>query len=319
MDYSYFSTVPTAYNSYGGGLPPNPAVQQPQAVTHNISEGQYSSASPDVPEQAYGSYPHHPSYIPQYEPNSLAPDLNVTGTSLDHRSINGGQGPDMEGERGGGRSSSEEKDALTPAKSRRKAQNRAAQRAFRERKERHVKELEQKVASLEQTSNNLMADNQRLKREIQRISTENEILRATSNAPAASSAQQHHHHHHGGGGGSSKDNRGATMPGSVTGPTKYSPADFYNSIIQAHRDKTPTHRLTVSEHTGERLLGARATWDLIQNHPLFKQGIVDVAQVSDRLRKVVQCDGQGPAFEERCILDAIEESVVSRAPRGRGL
>ena len=163
------------------------------------------------------------------------------------------------------------------------------------------------MASLEQTSNNLMVDNQRLKREIQRISTENEILRATSNAAPASSHQHRT--------ASSKDNH----PSSVTGPTKYSPADFYNSIIQAHRDKTPTHRMTVSEHTGERLLGARATWDLIQNHPLFKQGLVDVAQVSDRLKKAVQCDGQGPAFEERCILDAIEESVHAAGARGRAL
>lgn len=177
------------------------------------------------------------------------------------------------------------------------------------------------MASLEQASNNLMADNQRLKRELQRLSTENEILRATSAAgltPTSSSRtgrmttnkDQHHHQH-------------PMMPASVTGPMKYSPADFYNSIIQAHRDKMPAHRMTVSEHTGERLLGARATWDLIQNHPLFKQGLVDVAQVSDRLKKVVQCDGQGPAFEERCILDAIEESVAvasaaAAAGGGRG-
>ena len=55
---------------------------------------------------------------------------------------------------------------------------RGSQRAFRERKERHVRELEEKVNNLEQASSNLVADNERLKRELARFTTENEILRA---------------------------------------------------------------------------------------------------------------------------------------------
>jgi hypothetical protein len=54
------------------------------------------------------------------------------------------------------------------------------QRAFRERKERHVKELEAKLTSLQNQSSTLNGENERLRRELAKIATENEILRATS-------------------------------------------------------------------------------------------------------------------------------------------
>ena len=62
---------------------------------------------------------------------------------------------------------------------------------------------------------------------------------------------------------------------------------------------------------GERLLAAGATWDYIIRHPLFMRGLVDVGDVSERLKKCAKCDGQGPVFEERAIIDAIEKSVAS--------
>ncbi|KAI9778617.1 MAG: hypothetical protein M1839_008011 [Geoglossum umbratile] len=188
-----------------------------------------------------------------------------------------------------GRSSSEEKESLTPAQSRRKAQNRAAQRAFRERKERHVKDLEQKLTTLEQSSSTLMADNERLKRELQKVATENEILRATG-----------------------INGRGSVdSGGSIVGPMSYSPSEFYSNLLRSHDNKTPSHRITVSDVTGERLLGAGATWDAIQEHQLFKKGLVDVGDVCDRLKNLAKCDGQGPVFEERDIRLAIEASAAS--------
>jgi len=72
----------------------------------------------------------------------------------------------------------------------------------------------------------------------------------------------------------------------------------------------PSHRVVVSEN-GEKLLAAGATWDYIIKHPLFLQGRVDVGDVSERLKKKAKCDGQGPVFEEREILEAIEKSVAS--------
>jgi len=62
----------------------------------------------------------------------------------------------------------------------RKAQNRAAQRAFRERKERHVKELEAKVAELEQMTQKVADENNRLKNKLQTLESENAMLKGSN-------------------------------------------------------------------------------------------------------------------------------------------
>lgn len=124
------------------------------------------------------------------------------------------------------------------------------------------------------------------------MSTENEVLRATSGIQ--------------GGGPSSSLSPEPT----TTGPMHYSPSDFYTNVLAGHANKTPSHRIVTSDE-GERLLAAGATWDLITSHELFKRGLVDIADVSDRLRTQARCDGQGPVFSERAILAAIDESVAN--------
>lgn len=181
---------------------------------------------------------------------------------------------------------------MTPAQSKRKAQNRAAQRAFRERKERHVRELEEKVSALEQESTTLAADNERLKRELAKFATENEVLRATTGQLASSQG------------------RHLDSEPTITGPMKYTPTDFYTNLVPKG-EPAPTHRVTVCEKTGERLLDAGATWDLIQGHELYKQGLVDIGDVSNRLKGMAQCNGQGPAFREGQVLQAIEASAAA--------
>lgn len=167
-----------------------------------------------------------------------------------------------------------------------------SQRAFRERKERHARELEDKVTSLEEASKTLQENNERLKRELARYTTENEILRATS--------------HHSGRGNVNEN------PEPVPGPMRYTPTDFYSTLMPngPPRPSSPHHRLTVCPVTGEKLLGASATWDLIQQHELFKRGQVDIGDVTERLKGMSQCDGQGPAFKESQVRQAIEESAA---------
>ncbi|CAG8544896.1 15368_t:CDS:10 [Acaulospora colombiana] len=67
----------------------------------------------------------------------------------------------------------------TPS-SKRKAQNRAAQRAFRERKERYVKELESKIEELESLSAKSVQENQQLKKLVEKLQDENFLLKQTS-------------------------------------------------------------------------------------------------------------------------------------------
>lgn len=139
---------------------------------------------------------------------------------------------------------------------------------------------------MESASKNISAENERLKIQLQKASTENEILKATSSSTYSNS------------------------PPTTSGPLRYSPTDFYSEVLQSHDNKTPSHRIVVSEG-GERLFAAGAAWDYIIGHPLFLRGLVDVGDVSERLKSLARCDGQGPVFEEREIIRAIELSVAS--------
>lgn len=159
------------------------------------------------------------------------------------------------------------------------------QRAFRERKERHVKDLESKLHSLSAHSSTLLTDNERLKRELQRLATQNEILRATASQPTPV----------------------ARAPSPIHGPQTYSPTDFQAAVGEAN------HPLSFEDFggpEGNRLLAVGATWDYIINHESYQKGHVDVADVHRRLKGRAACDGRGPAFKESEVLRAIEESVI---------
>ncbi|KAJ4386237.1 AP-1-like transcription factor [Gnomoniopsis smithogilvyi] len=238
---------------------------------------------------------HHPSVHTNGQPQPSHPAINgATGAAVKPTQLPGlamtKSEPMGDLDRQGSNSADEEE--LTPAQSRRKAQNRAAQRAFRERKERHVKDLEAKLASLEAAQQETATENEKLKRDLQKVSTENEILRATSSV-------------RGEGGGSPSQQTMMT-----TGPMEYNPTDFYSNVLSLHPNKTPSHRIVTSD-SGQRLYAAGATWDFIIGHELYKRGLVDIADISNRLKHQAQCDGQGPVFEEKAILEAIEQSVAS--------
>ena len=161
------------------------------------------------------------------------------------------------------------------------------------------------MASLEAAQSQTTSENEKLKRDLQKISTENEILRATSSMQQA--------HNNGGNGGGAGGGSSMSPPGgapTTTGPMEYNPTDFYSDLLANHANKTPSHRIVESE-TGERLLAAGATWELIINHELFRRGMVDVGDVSERLKNQAKCDGQGPVFEESAVRRAIEQSVAS--------
>lgn len=196
--------------------------------------------------------------------------------------------------RRGDSQSAEEGDKLTPSQHKRKAQNRAAQRAFRERKERHVKELEAKLASMEAERQKTTTENEKLKRDLQKISTENQILRATTSLSSPNGS--------GGGGG------GGQQP-LMTGPQEYKPTDFFSTLLAGHDNKSLNHRIVVSE-SGERLYDASATWEYIINHDHYQNSRLDLADISNRLKGQAKCDGQGPVFEERAIREAIEYSMA---------
>lgn len=264
---------PAASRFPGPPTPPN----QSSVFGHNQHQLQQHQQHQQPPQHHHDGL-NDPAAAVNGLPHSISPSLDKSEPS-----------PDDDGAQGRN-NGSEDDDSMTPAQSRRKAQNRAAQRAFRERKEKHVKDLETKLASLEAAQQHASKENERLKRDLQKMSTENEILRATS----AVGGNSNHH---------------SPEPIS-TGPLKYSPTDFYSNVLQDHNNKLPSHRIVTAEN-GERLLAAGSAWDFIIAHDLFKRGLVDVGNVSDILKSSARCDGQGPVFSERAILHAIEQSVAS--------
>ncbi|KAI9668739.1 MAG: hypothetical protein M1829_005279 [Trizodia sp. TS-e1964] len=151
----------------------------------------------------------------------------------------------------------------------RRSSSEEKQRAFRERKERHVKDLEVKLAALKQSVSKLTADNERLQGEVHRLTRKNKVLRASE--PAA------------------EEGGAAEAPASeVMGRMEYSPTDFYSTMLQSHAKQVVSYGIFVNELTGGRLLAPGATWDVLQEHPLFRKGLVDVGDVCDRLQKIAQ-------------------------------
>ena len=163
-----------------------------------------------------------------------------------------------------------------------------------------MKDLEAKLTTLEHQSASLNGENEQLKKQLTKIATENEILRATS------------------GGHGPGPHPFAEEPDDITatGPMHYSPRDFYSKLgdpsrLPGDRRYVSSQRIIISAETGERLLTASATWDYIQAHELHRKGLVDIGGVCDRLKKLARCDGQGPVFEERDVRNAIKESAVA--------
>lgn len=75
------------------------------------------------------------------------------------------------------------KPLMSEPSSKRKAQNRAAQRAFRERKEKHLKDLEDKVDELQKTADMTKTENSELKAKIDKMTVElNEYKKKLNNS-----------------------------------------------------------------------------------------------------------------------------------------
>ncbi|KAK5091881.1 AP-1-like transcription factor [Exophiala xenobiotica] len=316
-DFSYFNTAPVPYNFFG--LPPTPQSDTPRPEQYKNFHVNNEHFDP-----AFAAFQQNFQYDPTQfvaQPHPHAPSIQQNRhsiASLPDPSLDPSQDFDdieisPQDQQGLPRSSSEEKDNLTPQQNKRKAQNRAAQRAFRERKEKHVKELEARNTSLQHEHMSLQNEVERLRRELVRANTENEILRATSgsssNGPTPFLL------------GADRDDLDSI---NITpGPLGYTPTD-YSSKLRATKDGTtewsPNSKwaqfgtlttVAVDEENGEPLYSAGQTWDYIQGHELFKRGLVDVGDVCERLKKVAKCDGQGPVFQEGDIRKAIQESAVA--------
>jgi hypothetical protein len=158
-----------------------------------------------------------------------------------------------------------------------------------------VKDLENKLSALESSTHSLQSDNERLKLALQRARTENEILRATTGQSPTSSRPV----------SVSYPSPGAHLPLEDDKDDDYNVQSLSNGSVVNTADKD--HAASRRKTRGKDVPASQA-WDLIQSHPLVKQGLVDIADVCERLKGTAKCDGHGPVFEESTIWQAVEES-----------
>ncbi|MCJ1313580.1 DNA-binding transcription factor yap1 [Agyrium rufum] len=169
------SDINTSFDSY---VSPNQNVPGSATLTngfedspyldYNIEDGNFDW---DDSEQLIGGLPGDESFDNGDEDNEQHDKRKSPEDDLDD---------DEEEEGGGKRREGEDKTSKKPGRkpmtseptSKRKAQNRAAQRAFRERKERHLKELETKVDDLEKASESANHENGILRAQVNRLQDE---------------------------------------------------------------------------------------------------------------------------------------------------
>lgn len=205
------------------------------------------------------------------------------------------------------RSSSEEKDNLTPQQNKRKAQNRAAQRAFRERKERHVKDLEARNSTLQREAIVLQNENDKLRRELARVNAENQILQAKASSIANDPisflsdsndlvADLLNHE-------SNRDCGGISNMKAQLGDS----SDWMAGV----RWPQSKIQLTTPPADGSEasLLDPGATWDYIQAHEMVKKGLADIGNICEKLKRAARCDGTGPAIQDKEVTTVTQEST----------
>ena len=164
-----------------------------------------------------------------------------------------------------------------------------------------MRDLEAKLNLLTTTTSSLQSDNERLKLMLQRAQTENEILRATaSSSPTANHPP-----------GFVDDpsllpssRQGQKSPSRADGP-HFNSARLANGLLST--ESSSPSKTGNSPGSESQLLSASATWDLLQSHPLYLSGAVDIGEVCERLKKMARCDGMGPMFEEDEVRKVIEE------------
>ncbi|KAI9335813.1 transcription factor PAP1-domain-containing protein, partial [Pilaira anomala] len=214
---------------------------------------------------------------------------------------------------------------------RRKEQNRAAQRAFRERKERYVKELEDKIKEIE-TAHKIEVT--QLRQEIEELKSKNEQQQqqqqqqvATVVSPTVTEA-------------CIRDKDGVSFcerlkeevcsnafDQLLTEPL-FDSHGFLNETLASHPVPIVTSEKSRFEKFNELeqflnnntvplqepgtvdLISCSTVWSRMESHPLFEK--FDLDELCNELKKKAKCSKTGPVFEEyevQGVLDKMEEKA----------
>ncbi|KAI9866086.1 MAG: hypothetical protein M1813_001647 [Trichoglossum hirsutum] len=164
---------------------------------------------------------------PIYPYSSPTTGFIVRSSNVSHSTDNetdGGHVLEDDGRRKRRQSSARDKDSLSQIHSRRRAQNRASQRAFRDRKEKHVKDLERRYDELEGKHKALQISYSELSASQDALTREIEHLRRSSSSGCGSISDE-------------QDFERISLDGSLlySGPAFY----FDNDLLDTHKEMSP--------------------------------------------------------------------------------
>lgn len=174
--------------------------------------------------------------------------------------------------------SSNSEQAEWEAKERKRAQNRAAQKAFRERREARLKELEEKLKQSEENRREL-----------------SEEIRTLKEQQLQQSCAYHNERY---------DDTWQTY----TFPT---PKEFYDELVpkEVHGEFKVIEERYVDE-SGSEILPVTAAWEYL--HDLLAYKDFDIQAVMQKLKGREVCHGHGAAYPKALIDQAVEASLNNR-------
>lgn len=178
-------------------------------------------------------------------------------------------------------------------KERKKAQNRAAQKAFRERKEAKLKDLEEKLQKSEKSRQSLRKELEELQRLNIEITAEKRRLLLQKDSGECYTASECH------------SISAAGDSNKYTFPTE---DEFYNSLIdnrQEHGESVA--RKQYVDESGKKVLTVAAAWEYL--HILSEVEEFDIYSVMQNLKGAEVCHGYGAAYPKSVIDEVVKKSI----------
>lgn len=173
-----------------------------------------------------------------------------------------------------------------------------SQRAFRQRKEQHVKDLQGKVAVLEASQAKMEAENERLRAIMDRATVENNLLKSLGS------------------------------PNSPPQYGRYSDSSPTSSQCESESSGSELHTRAVlmgfkepcQIECGDRVGQSSSRrnnfqqkgielWEFIISHRLVEEGLADVSSVAQHLQQLLRLQGNDSDITEAVLTEIIERSV----------
>ncbi|KAG7893017.1 hypothetical protein KL936_001191 [Ogataea polymorpha] len=183
----------------------------------------------------------------------------------------------------------------------RKAQNRAAQRAFRERKEIKLKELSAKLSQSESERQRLLQEIEQLKQKNTLLGIENEMLQKMEKPalPKGHSSTRGQYDFP-----QTREDFIKSVVDVRTSAPEAPPAGVPHSMV----DGVP-YSIQAYNHNNEKVLTVAAVWDYLNEIASEKDINLDIPGIISQLRGSEVCHGHGPAYPVSVVNAVVEKNT----------